>query len=370
MAGHILPQKVAGHLRRLIGAYEASGDHFLPALIESARFFVREETEEYTDLGETSVGHDVVLFIPMLVLQRVTLDEDRKTREKLRDDLNRCGSSVPLEYIRMVSFEVQEDADQEFQRSRSVSALPKTTPEGVAFWKPGQIRLFISHRDTHKNEAHALADAVAMYGICAFVAHDTIEPMTTWRDEVQKGLETMEVMLAFVTDDFDDSVWTHQEIGFALGRGVPIISLQLQKAAPSGFLEARQAIKGRLDQPALAVEDIYKVLAEKLGNRDRLQSALISAFVEANDFNEARNRFDRLNAVVEKLTDQELQTIIEGFSKNDQLYRAGHLTSRYNRLLNFLDRTAGKKFEFVTGDVKIREIRPVVVPDFDDEIPF
>ena len=28
----------------------------------------------------------------------------------------------------------------------------------------------------------------------------------------------MEVLLAFITDDFHDSIWVNQEIGFALGR--------------------------------------------------------------------------------------------------------------------------------------------------------
>ena len=34
------------------------------------------------------------------------------------------------------------------------------------------------------------------------VAHDTIAPMTEWRLEIMRGLETMEVMLVFLTDDF------------------------------------------------------------------------------------------------------------------------------------------------------------------------
>ena len=69
--------------------------------------------------------------------------------------------------------------------------------------------------------ARRLGDALCAYGISPFVAHDTIVPMKTWQLEIEKGLETMEVMLAFLTDDFHQSTWTNQEIGYALGKSVP-----------------------------------------------------------------------------------------------------------------------------------------------------
>jgi hypothetical protein len=224
--------------------------------------------------------------------------------------------------------------------------------------------LFISHRDSRKAEAKFLASTLEGYGISAFVAHDTIEPMTTWQAEILKGLETMEIMLAFITDDFHESTWSNQEIGFALGRGVPIISLKLQRKDPSGFIGNQQALRGSLDDPAFSVPDIYKILATKLGNKGRLQSALITAFVDSPNFNETKVRFDRLDDVVDTLSKGEADQIALGFHNNDQLHNAGHLTSKYQRLQNFMKRTTGT--DYGIEDRKLFPLRK----DVDEEMPF
>jgi TIR domain len=101
------------------------------------------------------------------------------------------------------------------------------------------------------------------YGVSAFVAHDTIEPMSTWQREIEKGLETMEIMLAFITDDFHESSWTNQEIGYALGKDIPVIPVKLEGRDPDGFIGATQAVKGRLEQPSACVKKIYEILCDK-----------------------------------------------------------------------------------------------------------
>ncbi|MEJ0060900.1 MAG: toll/interleukin-1 receptor domain-containing protein [Terricaulis sp.] len=356
MSERILPAKVAAYLRRLQVGYSSFPDITLSEIISVARLYVREDTEHDSWNGGT-YGHDVVMFVPLNVLGDIDLDVDEQLRDRLRSDLNKCASSVPNEFVRAVAFEPEDDNDPEFKRSRPISGVPQVSPDSVSFWKPGQIRLFVSHRDTHKHAARALSDALEEYGISPFVAHDTIAPMSTWRDEVRKGLDTMEVMLAFVTDDFDESPWTQQEAGFALGRGVPIISLQLEKKPPSGFLEATQAIKGRIDQPTLSTTGIYRILSETLDNKPRMQSALISAFIQSPDFNETRDRFDRVARVVDTLTSAELSAILRGFRENDQLNRSIYLLNQASRLTKFLERTTGKKFGY-TSERGLHQIFP------------
>ena len=63
----------------------------------------------------------------------------------------------------------------------------------------------------------------------------------------------------------------------------------------------------------------------------------------ADNFSEARDRFDVMNKVVERLTDAQLASIINGNYQNDQLYRSVYLGNRY-RLVNFLERAPGKEF--------------------------
>jgi len=154
----------------------------------------------------------------------------------------------------------------------------------------------------------------------------------------------MEIMLAFITDDFHQSVWTNQEIGYALGRNIPVISLKLEKDAPQGFISDTQALKGNLDNIEASVPSIYKLLAVKLGNQNRLQVGLIDAFVNSPDWSETTKRFNRLEAHVTKLNEAELEKILSGFEVNDQLHNAVYLTNK-SRLLNFLTKTTGKEFE-------------------------
>ena len=104
-------------------------------------------------------------------------------------------------------------------------------------WGDGnRLRLFISHLAGHKAVANHLAEALKPFGVSSFVAHDSIEPMKEWQKEILNGLMTMEVMVVLLMDDLHKSVWVNQEIGFALGRGIPIICVKVGTQDPEGFI--------------------------------------------------------------------------------------------------------------------------------------
>jgi hypothetical protein len=187
--------------------------------------------------------------------------------------------------------------------------------------------------------------------------------MTTWQREILNGLETMEFMLACITDGFHDSWWTNQEIGFALGRNVPIIRLKLQKQDPLGFIGDLQAIPGDLNDPAASVDEIYDVLCKRLGQRERLQGSLIAALASSPDFNETKARFNRLSKYAQSLTEEEVGLIIEAFRKNQALHNAYWLTNESQRLTTFLEKCTNKKF--VIDGKKLKR-----AADDDDDIPF
>lgn len=307
---------------------------------------------------------DVKLFLLEEIIHKINIREQSDINAEIYRDLNTCTEGVDSEDFRCVIFEQNDEEDFEYQQATSLSQRPQMNPDHLSFWKPGQIRLFISHRDKHKAAAKSLAEALEEYGISAFVAHDTIEPLEEWQHTIRKGLETMEVMLAFITDDFHDSEWTNQEIGFALGSDIPVISLKVQHSDPQGFLGTTQALRGKIDAVPACIPQVYQLLANKLGNADRLQSALISAFTQAPDFSEAKRRFDRMDHVITRLTDEEVDQIISGFEKNNQLYNAIYLIIKYARLQSFLNRTTEKRY--VVADHRIR----LVEEESDDAIPF
>jgi hypothetical protein len=365
MATYYLPRKLPAYLLRLDREYARNGDALQQEIVQSCRAAVTENTD-FDNYNSGSTGHDARLYIPMEVHERIPLKQLDKVADAICSDLNQLCRQVPNEYFRAVILEVDDENDPDYQRAIPFSAKPPLNPDTLSFWKPGQIRLFITHRDEDKVGANALADALSMYGISSFVAHDTIKPMKEWRREILKGLETMEMMLVYLTDKFADSIWTQQEVGYALGKGIPVISLKMQRKDPPGFIDNVQAQRGSMEDPANSAASIYRLISDELGAKERLNDGLVAAFVASEDYYDARYRFDRMAANVEKLTEAQLRSIIRGYHDNPQLYEAIYLNNQYNRLANYLQRATGAAYS-ISG----REIRaPEPASDLEDEVPF
>lgn len=337
-----LPSRIPGYLRRLAAQY-ARTDPGLQKIIMASRVLVVEATAHDNWNGGMD-GHDVRLYVPPELLGEIDVDKQQATTETLRADLRTLAQSFRHEYIDDIQLEMAEDDDPECQRATPFSERPAPNPDRLGIWKSGQVRVFISHRNPHRAAAHHLAGALEEFGFSCFVAHETIPANEEWRRTIVNGLETMEVMLAFITDDFDGSVWTMQELGYALGRGIPVISLKLETRDPPGFISERQALRGSLHDPGASAGDLFRLLADAVGRKERIQSALVTAFVESESFIDARDRFDTMNRLVVKLTDAELQLIVDGYFRNNQLYRSAYLGNYYRRLAEFLERTTDRKF--------------------------
>lgn len=143
-----------------------------------------------------------------------------------------------------------------------------------AVWKDdSKFRLFISHLAARKDVAHRLKEALALYHITAFVAHDDILPTKPWELEIEAALGTMDAMLALVTVDFSTSVWTQQEIAYALGRGIKVISFKYDaNSAPPGFIAKHQAILRKKRTAEQIAKELHEILAAEPLTRSRMQA--------------------------------------------------------------------------------------------------
>ena len=151
------------------------------------------------------------------------------------------------------------------------------TVKAADFWLPGRYRLFISHMSADKGRMSAMKSTLTSWGISSFVAHEDIQASREWRDEVEAGLETMQVMVAVVQPGFKESDWCAQEVGYALGRKIDIIPVRAG-VDPFGFFGKYQGIQGKgLTPPAVALE-IVCTLLRKPQHRDELLRAMSSAF--------------------------------------------------------------------------------------------
>ena len=103
--------------------------------------------------------------------------------------------------------------------------------------------VFLSHRARYRREVSEVKEALESRGLSCFLAHEDIRPSLSWQAEILNALNTMDVFVAFVTDDFhQNGGWPDQEIGYAHKRDVPRVFVKLGKADPAGMVTAEQAL--------------------------------------------------------------------------------------------------------------------------------
>ncbi|MEM1133932.1 MAG: toll/interleukin-1 receptor domain-containing protein [Pseudomonadota bacterium] len=331
----ILRTKLPKYLKELAAVYDTQGNFNLHELITQCRWNLRENTDHDNWNGGMD-GHTVVLFSPIEALARVPIPRRKDTALAILGDLQDLNS-VEDEYFVDLKLEAEDESDPEFQAATAFSGKPVIDPAAAGIWKPGLARVFISHRDKHKVAVQAIADALEDYGVCCFVAHETIPSDEDWVKVIKQGLETMEIMVAVTTEDFTSSIYCMQEVGWALGRGIPVISLKVSDADPAGFIANRQAARCPIDQPSKAAEILFPLLGKRLNLTNRFTDILVKSFCDAPDFSEAKNRFERLKRNTNQLSPVHIEQIIQAFASNSQLYNAGHLTSKYQRLVNYMN---------------------------------
>jgi hypothetical protein len=194
------------------------------------------------------------------------------TREYLKYALSNASDSVIISIASDFNIPVP-----------SMVALTSSLPKE---WRDDNLfRLFISHLAIHKKQAKRLKDTLSPYHISGFIAHEDIEPTKEWQKEIERALWTMDAMLAVHTEKFSESIWTQQEIGFALGRGLKVISLKMDED-PRGFISKNQAIL-RSGRTAESVStDIVSIITNDLLTKERMAQIAAKHKVKETDADE------------------------------------------------------------------------------------
>lgn len=178
-------------------------------------------------------------------------------------------------------------------------------------WEEGKYRVFLSHLAEFKKQTAALKKELGLYGISCFVAHEDIQPTKKWQDEIENALKTMDVLVALMTVNFHESLWTDQEVGFALGRDVPIIPVRLD-INPYGFIGKFQAIPCTWEN---AAEELVKLLIK----RDRMLDCYISAVAKCPFYDNA-TKLGKILPHINRCSNTQLQAFIAAYNSNGQIY--------------------------------------------------
>jgi hypothetical protein len=207
-------------------------------------------------------------------------------------------------------------------------------------WPADGYRVFLSHKATAKTGVVALAERLADLGVSCFVAHKDIRPTRAWQDEIEIALQSMEAFVAFMTEDFHDSAWTDQEVGFALARAVPIVALK-RGLDPYGFIGRFQALSCGEDEAPVR---IVKLLVQ----RPRMLNCYIEAVRGCRSWNHGNTLAEVLPAI-DKLARRQIQALLGAFVENEEVRGSfgfnGSRPAAYGRGLGaHLTRITGRRY--------------------------
>jgi hypothetical protein len=305
-----LPKNIEHYLAALSKLYAQDGNRQFQEIIVNAQIRIHEAWSSDNWNGGT-YGHALFLTLPeSLFLSSIKQRDD--IQNQLKDNLNKVHN-VQNEFIEEVFIEMDLAEDEEWRKESGLLVAEKRVVPAEAtkrIWGDDGFRVFLSHKSEVKKETAALKDGLQLFGISCFVAHEDIHPTKAWQDEIENALASMDGFVALMTDNFHDSDWTDQEVGYAVATGVPIIAVRLGKD-PYGFIGKFQALSSTW--PA-AVENVVKIFIKN----DRMLSAYIQALRNCPNWH-AGNTLARALPSLERITAAHVDALVTAYNDTSEL---------------------------------------------------
>jgi hypothetical protein len=260
---------------------------------EVARLFLLDvSSDQFTTIRWKSVNENSVLK------ERLwrTIDGDTKAQ---------------LDWFRTVIGDIGEEM--------ALSDGPDRKAKGP--WRADEIRVFVSHISAHKEFASEVEKILSPLGVQLFVAHEVIEVSQEWQAEIEEALRTAHVLVGLVHLGFGESYWVHQEIGWALGRPIPVLMVRLGDD-PKGFPARYQAASAR-GGTAEGVAATIAVWLTRLPEYSQLMTdKLVDSLCRATSFADGREAALRLEEMSRqsKLSPELLDAIETAYASNNQLF--------------------------------------------------
>jgi hypothetical protein len=173
--------------------------------------------------------------------------------------------------------------------------LEEATKVGIdpPFWRKRMFRLFISHLSSEKVFAAELQEALLAFGISGFVAHNDIEPTLEWQTQIETALATADSLVALLHPAFHKSNWTDQEIGFAMGRGIPVFAVRFGQD-PYGFIGRFQGFTGGGKTAGALAQELSESYRKNKQTQKRMAEVLVNLLEDSGTFAAAKTRIGYL----------------------------------------------------------------------------
>lgn len=180
------------------------------------------------------------------------------------------------------------------------------------------IRVFLSYSSKDKELIGSIKECLEKYGLEIFIAHEDIKPSLEWQEVILENLDSTDIFIPVITENFHLSDWTDQESGIAFIKNKFIIPISVDNYAPYGFLSKFQALKFRREYVNLSCNFIIKTISENPRFTQALTDSLINILPRVWSFEEAGNKFKILAGLT--FSKEQINEIIKHSVQNDQIY--------------------------------------------------
>jgi hypothetical protein len=340
-----LSKDIEHYLAALSKLYAQEGERRKQEIVVNSQIRVDEEWT-YDNWNGGTYGHALYLTVPE-TLYLSFVKERNDLQNDIKADINRVHN-VPNEFIAEVFLEMEKVEDRDWRReSGALQSRQRTVLSEASrrIWGDDGYRIFLSHKAEVKKEAAQLKEHLEVFGMSCFVAHQDIHPTKEWQEEIENALASMDAFVALLTEKFHDSLWTDQEVGYALARGVPMIAVKLGKD-PYGFIGKFQALSCMWDD---APNELIRLLIKQ----PRMLDAFIAAVPRCSSFDQG-NRLSQVLPDIEELTTKQAERLISAFNENSQLqgsfgFSGARPSFHGEGLAAHLSRATGQKYEVTSA---------------------
>lgn len=326
----VLPDRIDTYLATAAEILKGQGDLVAAGLLEAGRAETIPDSHDNWDGGQ--YHYCVELSVPSDSLNAVVATKSKIEKRITEELIN--SISLPKEFVSSVSLVVDT-----FRKS---IIHPQLSDESISrIWGKGTFRLFLSHKSGHKVNVAKIKSELSIFGVSCFVAHEDIAPTKEWQDEIERALNSMNMLVALLTQDFHSGSWTDQEIGFAFGRGVPIIAVKLEGADPKGFIGKFQAVSSDWASAP-------KRIAKLLFNQTKMVDAYAEAMRNCIDYDNANSLAEMLPEI-RQCNETQMQAMLDAYNLNCQIRQSygfnGTRSNTYgNGLAYYLEQITGRVF--------------------------
>ncbi|WP_419554496.1 toll/interleukin-1 receptor domain-containing protein [Candidatus Poriferisodalis sp.] len=208
-------------------------------------------------------------------------------------------------------------------------------------WEGEGFRLFLTHLAKRKQIAHTLKSHLRYFGVDAFVAHDDIQAGKEWQVVIESALRSCDALAGLLHDGFRKSDWCDQEVGIALGRGIPVVPIQYD-LLPYGFFGSVQAVNNAVDlQPKDLARGLVLILLKDKRTAGRLTEAIVNGLIDATSFKQANQLSQILDEEASLVSRDQVERLRNAEKENRQLQEAFSFDRHISAIETRIDATHG-----------------------------